>query len=1237
MGKRRALARPARSHTAADKFPHPEPPSPDLMNSSSRLPQLCALLLASVSVLPSGFGQTAPAAPLDPVSPAQLARYDRDRNGVLDAAERRALATDEAAASDAVTPQSDTGATRVKGDILTLNPFEVVTDRDDGFAAVNAGTATKLGLDMKDMAAPYSVMTGEFIKAMGITDLQEAVMWSTNGAPVLDGQGADLFGGGSNVTPSSMYNVRGWVINAGQQRNFFLTAGISDTYNIERIDFGRGPNAVLFNVGANEALGGGISTQGKRARFDRNADTVELKAGSFDYYRGSLDINRVLSDRLAVRANAMLQKKNGWMEGQFEDRRGLTLTGTYRFSPKTELRVETIWDKTERSNVALPLFDNVSGWDGTTVFDGPITNRILSGLDPTSAGGGALTTSFRGNGNREGVWRENGNIFLYDPATNSVSNWIHTGSTRRGDENENVPLYFDGFTWSRDGNASLLPFGTGGGSGGNSRTPGLTANGGAGSLLQAIGLSDSRFDRAIANSDFSLPGKRTTITPGEPLFIERTKNANFGLTHQFSDVLLFEVTGDVNTVQQRQVASHLGLRTAFIDLNQTLPNGTPNPHFLDPYSQTDVTRNFRKLDNFGIRANLAYIKDLGRWGKYTFSLIGAYSGRDVEYRRFTRSVALAADPREWHAGGQQLRVRYYWNDSARPFGDLGPTTLYNRVPEPGNNSYLTSTTQVAPRWVIGDWSDRRERTKSGIFAFAARYFDNKLVVSPGLRVDSQLTEQRFRPTSWGFLPNDPDWDGVTLDDRYWRSDAPADWFTMTYLPKNPDGTPRSATPVLANRDRFTTGGVNDVNPAAAQYANDRFRNDYNPPAAERTVVNTNLGVAYHILPWVSLKLSYGDAYKPADPNRVTLSGEEAEPETGVAYEGGLTFNLLRNRLTVTPRYYFNRKENILSNSPVIGTINALYSRNAWNDPSPDGRNQLGHGDITGADYAAVKNDGYELEIVGRLSRGWRVMANYGTGQRVDYDRWKATPAFVRSRADDFLEVLTAAGGALDTSATFNSLKSASAPGYAVPDPNIPDSMLLSPTNERRDAINNYNTLWTQYDQIASTPDTVGIKRMKINLFTDYTIQEGRFRGLRVGLGWQYVDKDIAGYRSADTIANPNYDPSQPVAPTNLPWADDPSVDANTPIWVKRPSEMNMTLTYTKRLKPGIRLIGGKEVTFHLNIRNLLNKQGVYYQDDGVVARPPNGDLTAPNRVSVPGRIARFQVPINFEFTTTLKL
>lgn len=1204
--------------------------TPDLDDGTTRrsfrsfAPMLTVLAALAASALP---------APAQVAAPADTARAAPEKPVVME--------------------KTAGGPKALEKEVLTLDPFQVNAEKDDGFMATNAGTATKLGLDMKDMSAPYSVMTGEFIKAMGITDLQSAVMWSTNGAPVLDGQGADLFGGGGTSTASTMYNIRGAILNAGQQRNFFLTAAIGDTYNIERIDFGRGPNAVLFNVGANDALGGGISTQGKRPHLDRDVNTAGLTVGSWDYYRSTLDVNKVLiPEKLAFRANLLYQKKKGWMEQEFDDRQGVTLSALYRFGQKTELQVEAITDTVTRSRVPLPYFDNLSGWNGKTVFDGPITNDQINGLAPLADG----TYLARGpssptnpaivaySGQPEGVWREGGNVFVFDPASNTVMNWINTGSTRRGDESPLTPIYINGVAWSRNNNNDILPIGNYGSSGGNSRTPGVTSNGGAAAFYDMINLPGELFSKQIAASHFTVPGKRFSAMPNAPLFRQPTKDVNLTFRRQVGSSLYFELAGDFNRVKELPLASYLGLRTAFIDLNRSLPNGQTNPHFLDPYSQTDMTYNKRVMDNYGLKANLAWIKDLGKWGNYTFNVSAALSGREVDYSRYTLTTSLAADPREWQSGAQRIRVRYYWNDNVRPWSEVNPTSLFNRVPATNGNSYTTSTTTIKPRWGIFEWSDRKEKTKSVILAFAARYFDNKLIISPGIRIDRQRTYVRNMPTNWGFLPNDPNWDGITIDNRYWRPDAPKDWMTLSYIPKNADGTPRTAQPVPAFGNRPTIGGTNGVDTANPLYTNDRFRGDYNAPAIEQTIVMKNIGATYHIFRWLSAKANYGEGYKPLDPARFLLDGTNAKPETGLAYEGGLTFSLFNDRLSITPRYYFNRKENRLGDPPAggnNGAINSLIRRRAWNDPNPDGRNNLGYGEILGGDYFATKNNGTEVEINGRITRGWRVMANFGTGQLIDYDRWKNTRAYIDSRKGEFLDVLKAAGGALDTTQKpYNAGHAVdAAPGLAIPDPAVTDAMINTAggsLGNRTGAINNYNDIWVQYDNIGLLADTIGIKRMSMKFFTDYSIQTGKFKGLRFGLGWQYVDKDLAGYRSGDTIVNPSFNASLPISATNRQWMDDPNVDLNTPIWVKRPSEWTGTIGYTRRLHSHSRLLDGKEIEVQLTIRNLTNKQEVYYQDDGVTLRPPNGDITQPNRVAVPGRIASFQRPINYELMTSLK-
>src|SRR5213076_1539912 len=93
------------------------------------------------------------------------------------------------------------------------------------------------------------------------------------------------------------YTSRG--VTAGQQlRNFFPVNGDNDSYSLERYDFGRGANSILFGNGS---LGGVSSSTTKRARTDRAFQEVKLTTGSWEMRRVTLDVNQPITDLIAAR------------------------------------------------------------------------------------------------------------------------------------------------------------------------------------------------------------------------------------------------------------------------------------------------------------------------------------------------------------------------------------------------------------------------------------------------------------------------------------------------------------------------------------------------------------------------------------------------------------------------------------------------------------------------------------------------------------------------------------------------------------------------------------------------------------------------------------------------------------------------------------------------------------------------------------------------------------------------
>ena len=145
-----------------------------------------------------------------------------------------------------------------------------------------------------------------------------------------------------------------------------------------------------------------------------------------------------------------------------------------------------------------------------------------------------------------------------------------------------------------------------------------------------------------------------------------------------------------------------------------------------------------------------------------------------------------------------------------------------------------------------------------------------------------------------------------------------------------------------------------------------------------------------------------------------------------------------------------------------------------------------------------------------------------------------------------------------------------------------------------------------------------LNELQVNLFTDYTVREGRARGLRVGGGINYRGREVIGYRGADTIV----DPADPTRRTALP---DPRVSAYTPYYADPYHLVVGTLGY--RFK-----VGRVGVTMDLRVDNLLDWSEPLYW--GTTQRPPNGDIMTPARVATPS-LYSWVTPRSYLLTTTV--
>ncbi len=231
------------------------------------------------------------------------------------------LAQEQASSPDATTELN------TEDDMVVLTPFEVTADQDNGYQAVTTLAGGRIQTQLKDTPATISIITKEFMDDLGLNSTVDFSEWAPNAETAYaDGGFLDEY----------RTSTRGLSPSFGS-RNYFRSYSSGDTYNTERVEFARGPNALLFG----DASIGGITTiWTKQARLNRRIAEIKTKFDSFGSMRGSVDYNLSASPVFAIRANAVLAVNESWRDIEESDLRALHLATTIGITRNTQLRVE---------------------------------------------------------------------------------------------------------------------------------------------------------------------------------------------------------------------------------------------------------------------------------------------------------------------------------------------------------------------------------------------------------------------------------------------------------------------------------------------------------------------------------------------------------------------------------------------------------------------------------------------------------------------------------------------------------------------------------------------------------------------------------------------------------------------------------------------------------------------------------------------------------------------------------
>jgi len=717
------------------------------------------------------------------------------------------------------------------------------------------------------------------------------------------------------------------------------------------------------------------------------------------------------------------------------------------------------------------------------------------------------------------------------------------------------------------------------------------------SLLHTQAIPGNRFDLALAGSKFRLPSDDWTLAPTSSNSYQRFKDIQLTMSHQFSPNAFAEIAGDINRVENtRDMIEQSGLNNTLIDVNRLLPNGAANPKFLTPYGEGQYRYGLSDTNAESVRAAFAYIKDLGKWGHYSFNLMGGLTHRVAVARNDFQQLNTQTDRRLLGNDALAIRLRQYWDEpSSQP--RPAETLRFVDPVTPANSRTIT------PIWAkalssFNNANDNNEYYNYLLAAMNAKYLGGRLVLLAAVRQDNskQVVEYTKLPGEYPM-----DWDGQTI---YMRQAAPADWGSLSYVPKDAAGRPTGPATLAVSRPRT---GNSQYNSGLAQYANDRFQDDYSPPDAIAKRQTPSVGTVVHATNWLSLSANYAKAFAfntsaAPDPNSQLLP-----PAQGDGWDAAARFTLLGGKLELSTGYYANEEYgNYIDPTSVTNNINGLYDSNAVGDSSTDGRNIRGGTNMSGVtrDTRTRIADGYEFIVTANPSRAWRITANYALPKVWNKDYAPITRAYVATNDALFRQILTDAGGMIGST------------GVAIANPAIANPAVNAVDQAK--AVNAYNAIYTNITSFL--PDQQLAQYQQIgNAYLDYTFQDGWLKALRIGGGVNYRGRSVIGYRGSDSIVNP----SNPSASL-----DDPGVDGHNTVWAPAYITLTFTAGYRYRLKDH------REVLFNFRINNLLNDRDVLYS--GSALRPRGGDYRSPARETVPAAFA-YKTPLSFSLTTTLKL
>jgi outer membrane receptor protein involved in Fe transport len=671
-------------------------------------------------------------------------------------------------------------------DVITLSPFEVTADAFEGYQASNVLSGTRLNSRLADLSMPITVVTKQQMIDTASVSLNDMFLYEANteGTGTYTSITPNRDGGINDNVQADPYRanrIRGLSAANIAVNNFPSNPRIPiDPYNIEALEISRGPNSNIFGLGAGS---GTLNLVPIRANPNSEINSITARIDSRGGYRGTLDFNRpLIEDVLGLRFSAVSDSRRFRQKPSYEDIERAQISGLYRPFKRTTIRAsaEFYRNEAQRPNSITPR-ETITDWlaYGQPTWD-PTTRRV-------TFADGTQTGTFNVNQDATlplGLLAQGGSFYnrtpLFVEPDGTITYW---GVNRTGSQptplnrNQNLRMLQSGTLLDRQ-RSSLYP------------------------LFFDAGVTDkSVYDYERINMlapNYVRDKARTYMVELEQFFIDTPNQLLAGragfFRQEFERYDRSMISGNDSVI--------------FVDVNQKLLDGTPNPNFRRPYIAGAFPTTLRVPEDDEVQTlDLAYQFTPGRdrgqtnWiGVQRFNLHGERrltASTNYRFRDFIVSDHAWINPLDRTASNQSL-FQYYLGgpvgtDSIQAptsVSDLSGTYPFTWFRSP---NWITEQATLAEEAITGTTTTKR-KIHSGNLTYQGFFWDDRFIPTVGVRRDRQSGRNsdavEIDPAT-GFITYDPlddysqDWVRQAGNTRtYGAVVRPISWLNLFYNKAN---------------------------------------------------------------------------------------------------------------------------------------------------------------------------------------------------------------------------------------------------------------------------------------------------------------------------------------------------------------------------------------------------------------------------------------------------------------------